>query len=383
MTIYLDNAATSYPKPPQVLTAMQQFQENIGANPGRSGHRASVEAGRVLYDGREALAELLGIEDPLNIAFTMNATMALNTALLGILERGDHVITSSMEHNSVARPLRWLEEKGTEVTRLSCNAAGGELDPDAVRRAIKANTKLVAVTHASNVSGTIMPLSQIGAITRRFGVSLLVDAAQTAGAQPIDVEAMGIDVLAFTGHKSLFGPQGTGGLYVNPSLKVRPLLRGGTGSRSEEDVHPDFMPDRLESGTPNTVGVAGLGAGVRFILGTGVENIAAHKRRLTERFLAGLSRIDGVTIYGPGNGAEQAPIISLNIAGMECSEVGQSLDEEYGILVRCGLHCAPWAHETLATYPEGSVRISLGYFTCETDIDKTLDALREIAGRRQ
>lgn len=380
MVVYFDNAATSYPKPAQVNEAMRNFHERAGANPGRSGHRLSVEAGRILYDTRELLSTLFGIDDPLNVVFTLNATMALNIALMGLLSPGDHVITSSMEHNSVARPLRFMEDQGVELTIVPCQGNGGELNPKDVAKAIKPHTKLVALIHASNVTGTIFPIAEVGKITQKKGIPLLVDAAQTAGAYLIDVERMGIDLLAFTGHKSLFGPQGTGGLYVHPDLKLRPLLRGGTGSRSEEDVQPEFMPDRLESGTPNTVGVAGLGAGVKFILSEGLEKIMKHKKRLTQQFLEGLKELKGVTVYGKKDVEDRAAIVSLNIEGRQCSEVGQLLDEKYGVLVRCGLHCAPWAHQTLGTHPQGTVRFSFGYFNTAEDVDLALSALAEIAG---
>lgn len=380
MLVYFDNAATSYPKPAQVDEAMKDFHERAGANPGRSGHRLSVEAGRILYDTRELLSTLFGIDDPLNIVFTLNATMALNIALMGLLVSGDHVVTSSMEHNSVARPLRFLETQGVELTIVPCQGNGGELNPEDVAKALKPNTKLVALIHASNVAGTIFPIAEVGKITREKGIPLLVDVAQTAGAYPLDVEKMGIDLLAFTGHKSLFGPQGTGGLYVHSDLKLKPLLRGGTGSRSEEDVQPEFMPDRLESGTPNTVGVAGLGAGVKFILKEGLDQIVKHKKQLTQHFLEGLKELKGVTVYGKKDVEDRAAIVSLNIEGMQCSEVGQILDEKYGILVRCGLHCAPWAHKTLGTHPQGTVRFSFGYFSTSGDVDLALSALAEIAG---
>lgn len=380
MVVYFDNAATSYPKPAQINEAMKHFHDQAGANPGRSGHRLSVEAGRILYETRELLSTLFGIDDPLNVVFALNATMALNIALMGLLVEGDHVITSSMEHNSVARPLRFLETQGVELTMVPCDSETGELNAKDVAQAIKPNTKLVALIHASNVCGTILPLAEVGKITRAKGISLLVDAAQTAGAYPIDVEELGIDFLAFTGHKSLFGPQGTGGLYVRPGLKLKPLLRGGTGSRSEEDKQPEFMPDRLESGTPNTVGVAGLRAGAKFILEEGLGKIVKHKKELTLKFLEGLKEIKGVTVYGKKKAEDRAAIVSLNIAGKMCSEVGQVLDEKYGILVRCGLHCAPWAHQTLGTHPQGTVRFSFGYFNTPADVDLALSALAEIAG---
>lgn len=377
--VYFDNAATSFPKPPGVLEAMRHFTEEIGANPGRSGHRFSVAAGEILVDTRDYLAELLNVRDSLRIAFTKNASEALNTAIFGIVRPGDHVVTSSMEHNSVSRPLRYLaDEKIIELTIVSCDKKTGLLDPSAIKKALKKNTKLIIMVHGSNASGTIQPIGEVGEIARQSDVILAVDAAQTAGSLPIDVEAMKIDLLCFTGHKALFGPQGTGGIYVRPGLQLKPLMRGGTGSRSEEDTHPDFMPDLLECGTPNTHGIAGLEAGIKFILNETVTKIREYEVRLTQRLLDGLKQIPGVTIHGPATAAERTPIISMTSASRDNGEVGQLLDEKYGILVRVGLHCAPWAHQTLGTYPEGTVRFSLGYFNTDSEVDYLLEALTEI-----
>jgi len=339
----------------------------------------SVEAGRVLYDTRDRLASLFGVKDPLRIVFTLNATMALNIAFAGLLKPGDHVVTTSMEHNSIARPLRWVESKGIGLTVVPADNKTGGVDTGVVLDAVTSRTVLIAMTHASNVTGTIMPVEAIGAEARSRGISLLVDAAQTAGAVPIDVDRMNIDLLAFTGHKSLFGPMGTGGLYVRPGLDLEPLLRGGTGSRSEEDIQPDFMPDRLESGTPNTVGAAGLGAGLRFIEETGLPRIIEHKKTLTKHFLNGLREIKGVTVYGSPAPDNRLSIVALNIRGQECSEVARLLDERYGILVRAGLHCSPWAHKTIGTYPNGAVRFSFSYFSTAAEIDESLAALSEIS----
>ncbi|PKM79315.1 MAG: cysteine desulfurase, partial [Firmicutes bacterium HGW-Firmicutes-13] len=261
MVYYMDNAATSFPKPKEVLAAMEDYFNNIGGNPGRSGHRLSVKGGEVVYETRESLARLFNIEDSLRIVFTLNGTMAINMALWGLLNPGDHVITSSLEHNSVARPLRFLETKGIEFTRISCAPPNYQLDLVELEQNVRKNTKLIAILHGSNVVGTIFPLEEVGKIAEKHGLCFLVDAAQTAGAYPIDVRKAGIHLLAFTGHKGLFGPQGTGGLYVAPGFKLKSYLRGGTGSLSEEDRQPDFMPDALESGTPNALGLAGLGAG--------------------------------------------------------------------------------------------------------------------------
>ncbi len=380
--IYLDNAASSWPKPDETWQAMEHFMRRIGANPGRSGHRLSIEAGRILIEGREALAELFGIDDPLRLVFTRNATEGLNLAISGILRPGDHCITSSMEHNSVMRPLRALEKKGVEITLTPCSSQG-ELDPQQIEKVIKANTKLVVTTHASNVTGTLMPIDAIGKITCSHGVLLCIDAAQTAGAYPIDVKKMHIDLLAFTGHKALYGPQGTGGLYIREGLEaeIEPLMRGGTGSRSEFQEQPDFLPDKCESGTPNTVGVAGLGAGVRFILTQGVARIRAKEQALISMLIEGLGSIPGISVYGCGNAERQVAICSFNIAGLTSSEVTMELDEEYAIMSRPGLHCAPAAHQTIGTFPQGTVRLSAGYFTSAEDIAAALEAVEKIAAR--
>jgi cysteine desulfurase family protein len=380
--IYLDNAASSWPKPDETWQAMEHFMRNIGANPGRSGHRLSIDAGRILMEAREALAELFGAEDPLRIVFTRNATESLNLAICGILRPSDHCITTSMEHNSVMRPLRALEKRGVEVAVVTCSPRG-ELDPQEIEKAIKVNTKLIVMTHASNVTGTLMPIGEVGEITGKKGVLFCIDAAQTAGAYPIGLEEMQIDLLAFTGHKSLYGPQGIGGLYIREGLeeKLEPLVRGGTGSRSESQKQPDFMPDKYESGTPNTVGVAGLGAGVRFILAQGVAQIRAKERGLTRMLIEGLRSIPGVSLYGCGDAATQVAICSFTITGLTPSEITMELDEEFAIMSRPGLHCAPAAHQTINTFPQGTIRLSAGYFTTEEEIALALKAIEKIAAQ--
>ncbi|MCJ7664852.1 MAG: aminotransferase class V-fold PLP-dependent enzyme [Desulfobacterales bacterium] len=380
--IYLDNAASSWPKPDETWQAMEHFMRHIGANPGRSGHRLSIEAGRILMDAREALAELFGVEDPLRICFAKNATEALNLAICGILRPGDHCITSSMEHNAVMRPLRALEKNGVEITVAPCSSQGA-LDPQEVEKAITANTRLIVMTHASNVTGTLMPISEVGKIACKHGVLFCIDAAQTAGAYPIDCKKMQIDLLAFTGHKALYGPQGTGGLYIREGLEkeLEPLVRGGTGSRSEFQEQPDFMPDKYESGTPNTVGVAGLGAGVRFILTQGIDQIRAKEQGLTRMLIEGLGSIPGVSLYGCNDAARQVAICSFNIAGLTPSEITMELDEEFAIMSRPGLHCAPAAHQTIDTFSQGTIRLSAGYFTTEEEIALALKAIEKIAAR--
>lgn len=380
--IYLDNAASSWPKPDETWQAMEHFMRNIGANPGRSGHRLSIEAGRILMETREALAELFGEEDPLRICFAKNATEALNLAICGILRPGDHCITSSMEHNSVMRPLRASEKRGVEVTVAACSPQG-ELDPREIEKVIRANTKLIVITHASNVTGALMPIAEVGAIAGAHDIIFCIDAAQTAGVFPTDCKKMHIDLLAFTGHKSLYGPQGIGGLYIREGLekKLEPLMRGGTGSRSEFQEQPDFMPDKYESGTPNTVGIAGLGAGARFILSQGIAQIRAKEQGLTRMLIEGLGFIPGVTVYGCRDAERQVAIVSFNISDLSPSEITMELDEEFGIMSRPGLHCAPAAHQTINTFPQGTVRLSAGYFTTEEEIASALAAVEKIAAR--
>ncbi len=384
-TIYLDNAATSFPKPPETLAAMQTFQSEIGANPGRSGHGRSIDAGRVMYETREALAGLFNIDDPLRVVLTKNATEALNIALLGSLAPGDHAITTSMEHNSVMRPLRHLESLGVDLSVVDCSPQG-ELDPDDLEKAFRKNTKLVVMTHASNVTGTIQPVAEVGAMVRqRDGVLFCVDAAQTAGVLPIDVEEMHIDLLAVTGHKSLYGPQGTGGLYIRKGLekKISPLMMGGTGSRSEFEVHPDFMPDKYESGTPNALGFAGLCAGLNFITNQSIHQIRSKELELTARFLDTLRDLRSqVTIYGPDDAARQTAVVSFNLQGVTASDASLFFEEEYGILCRPGLHCAPSAHRTLKTFPQGTIRFSFGFFNTNEDVDEAARAVQALVAKR-
>jgi cysteine desulfurase family protein len=377
--VYFDNAATSWPKPAGMIEAMAHYSEMIGGSPGRSGHQRSLDAGRIILETREALAELFGSNDSLRIAFTKNATEALNIALLGLLPPGDHVIASSMEHNSVMRPLRFLETQGVQISVVSCSG-DGRLNPEAVRAAIRPQTRLLVVAHASNVTGTIQPIAELGQIAREHGLLFCVDAAQTAGALPIHVEEMSIDLLAFSGHKSLFGPQGTGGLYIREGIEkhLRPLMMGGTGSRSEYEVQPDFMPDKYESGTPNTIGLAGLGAGVRFVLTEGVESIRSKEERLTERFLKGLASLKGITVYGPPDAASRTAVVSFNIDGVSPSEAALELDERFGILCRSGLHCAPAAHRTIGTFSQGTIRFGFGYFNTQKEISFALEAIRSL-----
>jgi cysteine desulfurase family protein len=385
--IYLDNAATSWPKPPGVVEAMTRFMQQVGANPGRSGHRLSVEAGRIVYEARELVAALFGLPDPLRVVFGANATEALNLAFWGYLRPGDHVVTSSMEHNSVMRPLRALaagQQGGPiDLTVVPCSAAGF-LRPEDLKAALRPNTSMIALTHASNVCGSLLPVREAGAIARQHDCLLLVDAAQTAGVHPIDMEADRIDLLAFTGHKGLGGPTGTGGLVIGERVtldRLAPLKRGGTGSRSELEEQPGFLPDIFESGTANAVGLAGLAAGVRWVLDRGVGAIRQHEVALTRQLITGLEEIEGVRVYGGLDAALQTATVSFNLSGLEPSEVGLRLDDGYEIMCRVGLHCAPAAHKTLGTFPGGTVRFALGAFNTMAQVDEAVQAVREIAGR--
>jgi len=304
--------------------------------------------------------------------------------LLGYLRPGDHVVTTSMEHNAVMRPLRYLQSTGVELTVVSCSTQG-ILDPIDLEKAIRPNTVLLVVSHASNVVGTVLPVAEAGAIAERHGLLLLVDAAQTAGAFAIDVCQMKTDLLAFTGHKALLGPQGTGGLCVGERVdlsRLQPLKRGGTGSRSESEEQPEFLPDRYESGTTNAMGIAGLGAGVRFVLQEGVERIRAHEQQLTAQLLAGLRSAAGIRMYGTGNAAKQAATVSFNAEGIEPSDMALRLDEEYGILCRPGLHCAPSAHRTIGTYPRGTVRFGLSYLNTGQQVELAVEAVHKIAAQK-
>ncbi len=379
MNIYLDNAATSWPKPESVIEAMNRFNLEIGSNSGRSGHRLSVESGRILYDTREILAGLFGISDPLRIVFTSNITHSLNIIIMGMLKPGDHVITTSIEHNSVMRPLRELEARGVELTVINCNSSGS-FDPENIHKEIKSNTKLIVTTHASNVTGTILPITEIGKIASEYGIPYCVDSAQSAGVLDIDVVKSHIDILCFTGHKGLFGPMGTGGLYIKKDLEksITPLMYGGTGSRSEFEIQPDFMPDKYESGTLNTIGIAGLYAGAKFITDTGINQIHDRETKLLEKFITGISEFKKVKLFGPSDLNHRVAVAAFNIEGLTPSDVSFSLDENYGILTRPGLHCAPSAHKTIGTFPSGTNRISFGYFNTHEEVDTAIKAIYEL-----
>lgn len=376
--IYFDNAATSWPKPPGVRAALDNYFGPAGGNPGRSGHQMSIAAARVVEDARDALSTLFNIADPCQIVFTKNATEALNLAVYGWLNPGDHLVTSSLEHNSVMRPLRHLESLGVELTVVAC-APDGTVDVNQVRRAFRPNTRLLVTSHGSNVVGALLPIGELAALAHEHEIPYLVDAAQTAGVVPIDVEVLGLDMLAFTGHKGLFGLTGTGGLYIREGLVLRPLLCGGTGSDSAHEFQPDFLPDIYESGTPNVAGLAGLAAGARFLLDISIEQVVTHERELVARFIAGASEIQGLTLYGPAEVDQRCGVVSFNLGEMMPSEVSMLLEQNHDILCRPGLHCAPSAHRTLGTFPTGTVRFSFGYFNSLEEVDIALQALEELA----
>jgi cysteine desulfurase family protein len=377
--IYLDNAATSWPKPPGVAEAMNRHLMESAANPGRGSHVMAVRASRVLFETRKRLSSLFGVSNPNDIAFTLNTTHALNLAIQGLLQPGDHVVATTIEHNSVRRPLEALKRRlGIEVTYVPTDR-WGRLDVNRVEAATNERTRLIAAAHSSNLLGSIVPAADLGALARCKGARLLLDAAQSAGVLPIDVVKMKIDLLAFPGHKGLMGPQGTGGLYIHPELDLEPLMQGGTGSRSESPEQPVVRPDRYEAGTPNTVGIAGLSEGVKFVLEETVEAIHSRERMLTIRLMEGLLDIPGVTVLGPQPPEDRTAVVSFVIEGVDPSETAFILDQQFGIAVRSGFHCTPLGHESAGTTDTGAVRASPGYFTEETEIVSLVEAVKEIS----
>lgn len=375
--IYLDNAATSWPKPPDVLQAMTRVLEQAGGNPGRSGHALSIDAARVVYDTREALTAFFNGPDPRRIIFTANVTHAINTVLRGLLKPGDRVVTTGIEHNAVMRPLRHLETTGIIVDVVPCDKTG-RLDMVKMENALQREARLVVVNHASNVTGTIQPVADIAPLARRAGALLLVDAAQTAGVLPIDMTAMGIDILAFTGHKGLLGPPGTGGMLLGDNVdtvQLEPLVRGGTGSLSEREEQPEYLPDKYESGTPNIAGIAGLRSGLEWLNRKGVAAVREYEMELAGMLIEGLREIPGIARHGTLDPVTSTAIVSFTAESRTVSDIGLALDEEYGVLTRVGLHCAPAAHRTIGTFPEGTVRLAPGIFTSREDIEKTVEAI--------
>jgi cysteine desulfurase / selenocysteine lyase len=379
---YLDNAATSFPKPDVVYTFMDQFYRRCGVNPGRSGFDLCMEAGQLVEDARRLLTRFFGGTDPNRLVFSANSTDALNLALFGLLQPGDHAITTTLEHNSVLRPLFHLAGQGVIVDHVPFDARGF-VDPDDVKRRFRAETKVVAVNHASNVIGTVQPVAEIGGACRARGITCLVDASQTAGKVPIDVEAMGVDVVVFTGHKSLLGPTGIGGMYVAEGVDIRLTRAGGTGVRSAVRTHLEEYPWRLEYGTPNLLGIAGLHAGVTWVLERGLHAIHGEEMALARRLRDGLRDIDGVTLYCQDDLEGHIAVLALNVRGYEAADVGTLLDVDYNVACRTGLHCAPRLHEQIGTADlHGAARLSPGPFSTSAQIDHVVEAVREIAAIR-
>ncbi len=381
--VYLDHAATSWPKPPVVLEAIQDFFENAGGNTGRSGHRRSIASSRAVSLARERLADLLGAGSPDEVIFTKNATEGLNVAICGLAVDGGRIVTTSLEHNSVMRPLRELELRGrcsVEVVHTDGNS--GEIDLDEWGERLRAGRPCLAVaTHASNVTGVLLPLAAMAAIAAEAEVPLVVDASQSAGHIPLSLSAMGAAAVAMPGHKGLLGPSGTGLLYLAPGTEVEPLIRGGTGSQSELEYQPDFAPDRYESGTLNAMGIVGLGAAAEHLREAGLDRVHAHATVLGRRLRDALAGVEGVTMHGPADPGDGVGIVSVNVQGVPCATAARLLDDEWGVMTRAGLHCSPAAHRSLGTAPEGTIRISWGFDTSESDIDVAVEALRAICER--
>jgi cysteine desulfurase family protein len=377
MNIYLDNAATSWPKPEAVYQAVDHFMREVGATPGRGGYRREEEAAHIADQTRAALAELFHAPDPAGVAFTMNATQAINMALKGLLRPGDHVITSSIEHNAMWRPLKALERHGIEVTAVP-SAADGTFAPVVVEEAIRPATRLIAMLHASNVLGTILPVVEVGEMAQKHGIPFLVDAAQTAGAYPIDMAAMGIDLLAFSGHKGLYGPHGTGGLVVRPGIALETWVEGGSGAESAPETMPEALPLRLEAGTQNAAGIAGLFAGVDFVQKQGVEQIREHEMAMTALLIDLLRDAPGLSMLGPADLIHRTAVVSVTIEGYVPEQLAMVLDQVFDIATRAGLHCAPQAHRTAGTLESGALRFSPGYFTTADEINETAEALLSI-----
>lgn len=376
--IYLDNAATSFPKPESVYQALDDFARHSLANPGRAGHKMALAAEHTLDNARHLLNQLVHGKEPQRFIFTLNCTDALNIAFKGFLKPGDHVITSNLEHNSVSRPLRAMELAGKiQLTRVAADS-GGTLDPEAIRQAITPATRLIAITHASNVLGTVQPVAAIGKIAREHNVVFLVDAAQTIGILPIDVESMGIDLLAFPGHKALMGPTGTGALYVGPKVTLQPWREGGTGGDSSSETQPRDLPYYLEGGTPNVLGIAGLAAGIQHVMAEGLEKLHSHEMGLIAHLWERLDALPSFHAYGHRDLSKRVATLSFFSEALPASDIGGILDQAFEIAIRPGLHCAPYIHRAIHSFPDGAVRVSPGPFNTLAHIDALADALQEI-----
>ncbi len=381
-TIYLDNAATSFPKPPAVAEAMLRYLREVGASMNRGDYAAAQDTGMTALALREGLCRLFHHLDPACCVLTPGNTWGLNMVLRGWLRPGDHCLVSSMEHNAVMRPLQDLTALGVRFDRIPCDGAG-RLDASAVEGLIRPDTRLLVMAHGSNVSGAVQDAAAVGAVCRAHGIPFVLDAAQTAGHWPIDFTALGLAAMSVPGHKGLMGPSGIGALLLEPGFAraLRPTVTGGTGSASDLEFQPDYLPDKFEPGTPNLPGIYGLRAAVDFVLDTGVEAFQAHETALAGRFLAGLRHISGVRLAGPWETENRVAVISLDFLSVDNAQAADRLEREYGILTRCGLHCAPAAHRTLDTFPQGTVRFSPGWYNTEADVDAALRAVAEIAIR--
>ncbi|MCB8564554.1 aminotransferase class V-fold PLP-dependent enzyme [Fusobacterium ulcerans] len=372
---YFDNSATSFPKPESVYKCVEKAVRLYGANPGRGGHRMAVEASQAIYETREKVASLFNIKNPLQIAFTYNSTYALNFAVKGAVPKDSHIITTSLEHNSVLRPVFYEKDENNAHVTIIEPSEDGNIHSEDIIAAMKPETKAVVLTHMSNVTGAIIDLLPITTEARKRNILTIVDVSQSAGFLDIDVEEMKIDILCFTGHKSLFGIQGTGGIYIREGIPFSPIIEGGTGSFSKMKRQPHSMPEALEAGTLNTPGIVSLGAGIDFINSIGLENIRKHEYSLTEKFIEGIKNIEEIIIYGP---EKRGPVVTLNIKGVDSGDLAAYLDEEYGILTRAGIHCAPLAHESMHSGENGGVRFSFGYFNTEEDITYAINTLKNI-----
>lgn len=376
--IYLDHAATSFPKPPEVSQALLYALEQASANPGRGSHRMAVQASRELFQCRKTLSKLLDVHNPVDIAFTANTTVALNMAIQGYLEAGDHVISTMTEHNSVRRPLEALKRTiGIEVTYIAVDAQGA-INLAEVNQAFTPRTRLLVCNHSSNLLGSILPIAELSSIAHDHGAKMLVDIAQSAGHIPVHLSKWQIDMAAFPGHKGLLGPQGTGGLYIAPDMDLHPWIYGGTGSQSEEINQPTVRPDRYEAGTPNTPGIAGLQAGARYVLERSVATIAEEEQILTQMMIEKLLNIQGVHVLGPELGKERTGIVSFIMEHKDSAEIAFRLDREFGIAVRAGMHCTPLAHMAAGTLSTGAVRASVGYRSTSDDVERLIEAIQYI-----
>lgn len=380
--IYLDNAATTFPKPEIVYKTMDTFYRTLGANPGRSGHRMAVAAEKEIEDTRTVVARLFGIRDSMRLILTFNATDAINMGIKGFLKPGDHAITTFLEHNAVSRALHGLEKRGIITITKVRNSPDGFINPVDIKKAITSKTRFIIMAHAPNVLGTIQPIRDIGRIAREDNCIFMVDAAQTAGVCEIDVNECFIDMIAFTGHKGPLGPTGTGGLYVGERLTLDPWREGGTGFEAASLTQPEELPFKLESGTPNTVGIAGLRAGIEFVLSKKISTIRAHEQHLTSKLMQAFQHDQRFTLYGTTDITKKVGILSMNVKGFKPQEVGGILDQTFNIAVRPGLHCAPFAHQMIGTFPDGTIRISPGCFNTEDDIDQLITALTKIADEK-